>query len=200
MKKFYIILIISSLILGSCASTYRPIYPEKVNYTSNYSKDGIELHYRYDVLRDRRNTRYSKNEFNSNIKIVSVKITNYTDTTIVIGKDIVLFSKDNQISFIPPHITYDLLRQPTSPYLWYYLLAPIGVSSNDAIPVGFFAANILALGNIIKGVVANRRLEKDLKNFNIINKSIKKGETVFGVIAFSDSNGYVPINFKWVVE
>jgi len=73
-------------ILSGCAASYKPIYPVSLNYDSHQSEDGVELSYKYDVLRQNGNKKYAKKEDKKGVKLVALKITNNTQSVVNIGK------------------------------------------------------------------------------------------------------------------
>ena len=57
LKTLLVLVVIS---FNGCAMYYRPISPNKTNYNIFEKHDGIELSYRYDMLRERGNKKWER--------------------------------------------------------------------------------------------------------------------------------------------
>jgi len=191
--------------LNGCASVYKPINPPLINYTSHDLKDGVSISYKYDVLTEKGNRKYAKKENYKRVKVVSVKITNNTDNIINIGQDFVFYSGDKQIYPLEPIVVKKLLKQSTPSYILYFLLTPLKlniISTNsyetnsvETYSIGYALGPGIALGNMLVAGTANTNFENELYNYNIFNRNIEKGETVYGIIGLKDV-GYDPIYIK----
>ena len=86
MKNNFLILIAMSL--TSCASIYRTINTDKIEYT-NYSKinDSIEVSYNYNTQISFNNERYKKAERRIDFTAVSIKIVNNSSKEMTIDPD-----------------------------------------------------------------------------------------------------------------
>ena len=202
---FKTLAILTIVFLSGCASSYRSINPSFINYTSHDLKDGISLSYKYDVLREKGNRKYARKEDLKGLKIVSVKITNYTDSVINIGKDVSFYSGYKQVFPLEPIIVKNSIKQYTPSYLLYLLLTPLklfvttnnstGIYSTETYPIGYLLGPTLAIGNVAVAWTANSALQKELYDYNILNRDIVKGETVYGIIGLKDV-GYNPISIR----
>ena len=81
----------------SCAASYKPIDPTRIGFTTRETKDGIEINYKYDILRLSSNRKYSKSEIRHKIRVVAIKITNHNDFTVNVSKDLVFYAGDTRI-------------------------------------------------------------------------------------------------------
>jgi hypothetical protein len=201
------LLLFSAMFLNSCASGYKKINPTTLNYGSKSIENNILLEYKYDLLEKK----YRKKEAKNEIKLIAVKITNNTENDIVFGKDFKLFyDSDNQVSIIETEKLFKTIKQSPASYLWYLLLTPIQFYSGEttttngaytetkpanSFPVGLVLGPGLAGGNMIAASSANKNFKKELMEFDINGKTIKKGETVYGLIG-SNSNSYDAIKVK----
>jgi len=202
MKKSLLKLIVFTIMIvcSGCASSYRPIYPTKLTYNAHDSHDGIEMSYIYDVLKARGNKVYSNNESEEGLKLIAVKITNNTDSIINVGRDIAFYSGDNQIFPMVPIAIQESLKQNVYGYLFYLLLTPLNLtittsSSTNSYPIGLLVGPSAAISNILTANLSNKRMLKNLYDYDIISSVIQKGETIYGLIGFRDI-GYAPISVK----
>ena len=100
---------------------------------------------------------------------------------------------------------FALLKQSSASYLWYLLLTPMNLYTNQtqngftrqtsSTPIGLVIGPGLAGGNMIAAGSANTKFEKDLLEYNINGVTIKKGETVSGLIGIR-SDDYNSIKVK----
>lgn len=188
------------LFFTGCASYYRPINPPTLSYVSNDLQNGIDMSYRYDVLKEKRNKKLAKNEDRNQVRLVAVKLTNFTDTTINIGQDALFFSGKNQIYPIAPLLMKNLIKQSTPSSLLYLLFTALKLnvytsSSSNSYPIGYVLGPGLTLLNMTTAASANKNLLKELNQYDLINKDVLKGETVYGLIGIKD-NGHNPISLR----
>jgi len=193
------------IVLTGCAATYRPINPSTINYNAHELQDGISLAYRYEVLREKGNKKYAKKEAKKGIKLIAVKVTNNTDSTINIGKDFAFYSGQNQLFPMEPIAIKESIKQFVPGYLPYFLLTFLnftytesanGTPSNqDVYHVGYVLGPAVTIGNLAVAGTANKKMLDELSEYNILNRDIQKGETVYGIICVRDI-GYIPLSVK----
>ena len=186
--------------ISGCAATYKPINPESLNYTSNDVKEGIGLSYRHNMLQERGNKKYSKKEYKKGVKLIAVKLTNYTDSTINVGNDLLFYSGKNQVFPMEPMVIKKSIKQIVPLYLLYLLLTPLNLTitsgnSTTTYPIGLAIGPGITIGNMAFAGTANKKMLKELNEYNILDKDIKKGETVYGIIGVGNM-GYDPISVK----
>jgi len=194
------IILCISVLLSGCAMYYRPINPSKLNYKNINTQNGIELAYKYDVLQESGNKKYSKKEFKSDINLVAIKITNNTDSTITIGDNVAFFSDSTLLNPIEPITVNKVMQQSSTGYLLYLLFSPVNIryTSNNfsvKLSIGFLLGAGLTIGNMVIASTANKNFLKELKKYNLINKEIKAGETTYGIIGVN-IGGYSPLTIK----
>lgn len=196
--------IATAFILSGCAASYKSIYPVSLNYDSHQSKNGVELSYKYDVLRQNGNKKYAKKENKKGVKLVAVKITNNSQSVVNIGKNLTLYSGNNQIRPMEPLVIKESIKQIVPGYLPYLLLTFVnltttksqnGTIEQNVIPVGLILGPGITLGNMLIAGDANAKLLDELKLYNLIGRDIKPGETVYGIIGVRDM-GYSPITVE----
>jgi hypothetical protein len=177
-KLFKLALLFIILSLTGCASYYRAIGPEKINYPPSVKLEKISLTYRYDVLKEAGNKKFVNNEFKHNMKVVAVKLTNNSDTTINISKDVSFYCGASRILLLNPIDIKTKIKQSSPAYAWYL----VGCISIDPIDIVVFGG--IGVGNIIVANEANKKLLNELVRYDISNKDLKKGESIIGIIGF----------------
>jgi len=194
-------LFLITLSFNSCASGYKIINPQNLNYNSNHGNKQILLEYKYDLLEKK----YKKKETKRGLKLIAVKITNYSDKDIIFGKDIkLIYENGDELIYIENERVFKSLKQSSATYLLYLLLSGMritntkisqnGIESNN-IPIGLIVGPGLAGRNIVKASSANKKFQAELLEFKISNTIIKKGRTVYGLIGIQ-SNNYDTIKLK----
>jgi len=190
--------ILLSIIFCSCAGTFKSVDPSVLDIHSRSDNSDVELFYKYDVLRERGNKKYANKELKAGMRLVAVKITNTTGKTIKIGENARLYSGDSEIRLWPPDLIHKKLKQKTPFYLFYLLLTPMEISTTsngyetNSFPVGYIVGPGLAAGNIAVAATANARLKDELMRFDIMDREIKSGETLYGLVGVPES-GFVPL-------
>ncbi|SOS48114.1 hypothetical protein [Tenacibaculum dicentrarchi] len=197
MNLFKTISILVLLFLAtSCASGYKMINPETLNYVSKSTDKGVILEYKYELLKKK----YHQKELLKDIRLIAVKLTNNSDKDIIFGKDLKLTYDDGAGLYIMENeMVFKSLKQSVASYLWYLLLTPLRFYTTDSsngynqqtssTPVGLIVGPGIAGGNMIAANSANKKFKKDLFDYNITNTTIKKGATVSGLIGVR-SDGY----------
>lgn len=191
----------------ACASKYNKINPESLNYTSKSDEKNIVLEYKYVQLEKK----YLKKELKNGVKLVGVKIKNNSEKDIVLGSDYkFIYDNGNEVLLLEKDFMFQTLKQSPASYLWYLLLAPVKLfvgtkttqngpftvtEPQSEFPIGLILGPGLAIGNIVAASDANKNFKNDLYNFDLTGKSIKKGETVYGIIGIS-TNQYESIKIK----
>lgn len=200
-------LLVFALFLNSCASGYKKINPTAINYGSKSLETNVLLEYKYDLLFKK----YKKKETKNEVKLIAVKITNNSNRDITFGKDLKLtYENGFDLSYLPTDKLFKTLKQSPASYLWYLLLSPVQFYSGtkttsngyitktepaNTFPIGLIAGPGIAVGNMIAASSANKNFKNDLTAFDITDRTIKQGETVFGLIGVN-SNSYESIKVK----
>ncbi|TYP99984.1 hypothetical protein C7447_101592 [Tenacibaculum adriaticum] len=193
LKKIFLLSVI--ILLTSCASGYKTINPNSLNYISNSTDKGVLLEYKYELLEKK----YEKKELAKGVRLIAIKITNNSDKDLVFGKDIKLaYGNESNLYIMDNEKVFKTLKQSPASYLWYLLLTPLNLyttestngyrTETNSIPIGLVVGPGLAGGNMIAAGSANKKFEQDLMNYNINGKIIKKGETTSGLIGVRSDN------------
>ena len=184
-----VLILIAVASLTSCASGYRPITPQNINYLSTVENNGVTLDYKYNLL----DKRYAKKEGKKGMKLVAVKLTNNSGKDLMFGRDIKLvYENGNYVNVEENEKVFQTLKQGTAGYLLYLLLTPLrfetSSSSNgvpettSSTPIGVVIGPGLAGGNMIAAGSANKKFKDDILEYNLNGMLIKQGETKYGLI------------------
>ena len=185
------LLLVTILSLTSCASGYKMIEPNSINYASSNETNNVKLEYKYDLLKKK----YAKKEIKKGVKLVAVKITNGSDKDLMFGRDIKLtYGNGKEIVAMEHGTVFKSLKQSPATYLLYLLLSPMNfyTSSSDgsssSTPIGLVIGPGLAGGNMIAAGSANKKFKNELLEYNINGTLIKKRESIYGLVGIkSDS-------------
>ncbi len=131
------------------------------------------------------------------MKLVAVKITNNTDRIINIGNNAAFYTGKTMIYPMDVLSIENCLKQSVPSYLFYLLLTPLTFSFNgsDPMPVGLILGPLITGGNMLSAASANANLYNELMQYDILNRDIQVGETVFGLIGFKYLD-YAPLTIK----
>ncbi len=167
------------VMVTSCASSYQQINPSSLNYKSSSLDKGVLFEYKYELLEKK----YKKKELEKGVRLVAIKLTNNSNEDLVFGNDIKLtYYNGNSLSIMNSEQVFTNLKQKPASYLWYLLLSPFK-SYNQENVNGFSRENSGVVGdNMEVAGSANRKFKQDLLNYDINGRTIKKGETVSGLI------------------
>jgi hypothetical protein len=185
-------------VFSSCAGTYHNINPKGLTYGFASEVKGISYSYRHNVLSETGNKKYAKKEAKKPVKLIALEITNTTDRTINVGREVKIYMGDRQVLPVASSVMYDQLRQPAGLFMLWGLLWVIysqcdsnGDCSSTPIPVGL----LIGIGNTATASSANKKFKLELTEADLLTKSIAPGETVQGLIGISsESSG--PISLR----
>ena len=197
MKKFFYPLL-AAIFFSSCAGSFKSINPSTVRYTTKAERSDVEMYYKYDILRERGNKKYAKKEFKAGVSVVAVSIKNTTGRTIKIGDNAKIYSGDSEVRLWPPDLVHRKIKQTVPLYLLYLLLTPLEFTTysngaeTNSYPIGLILGPGLAGGNVAVAATGNARLKQELMDFDLFDKTIEPGETVYGLVGVPDS-GFLPL-------
>ncbi len=195
------LLLVSIISLTSCASGYKMIDPQSINYASANEHDKVKLEYKYDLLEKK----YARKETKKGLKLVAVKVTNQSDKDLMFGREIKLeYADGSEILAIDNKKVYRSLRQSTATYLLYLLLTPLQFNvtksdgngtQTDSTPIGLVVGPGITGINMITASSANKKFKTELLRYDINGTIVKKGETKYGLIAIK-SHSYDALKIK----
>ncbi|WP_426061558.1 hypothetical protein [Hymenobacter sp. B1770] len=177
-----------------CAGSYAPIRPERIaTYISSPSSGPVEMAYQFDALRLRGNKKYVKKEAKKGYHVAAVRVTNNWDREVNFSRDLTLMYGDRPITPIPGAIAAHDMKQGVAIYLLYLLLNPTVGATQDpltgrmtggtTLPIGPFIAG----GNMLGASGANKNMRNDFASHDLTNRTLKPGETVYGILSLRES-------------
>ena len=183
-------------LLVSCASSYKSINPETLEYHNQSTNDKIEFSYRYSVLEDSQNKKYVKHEIKNHLNLVAVKITNHTGHEINPMKDIIFYVDKKPVYPVDQKITEREIKQGVPIYLLYLLMSPISIYTStsttngetfnkNSFPIGLIIGPTITATNMIVAGTANKNFDEELEMYSL-DKQIRDNETIFALVAFKD--------------
>lgn len=185
----FLFVCLAALFLSSCATGYKMIEPNSLNYLSVKEDNGVKFEYKYDLL----NKKYSKKEEKKGMRVVAVKVTNNSGRDLTFGDDLKLsYENGNIIYIMDSERVLKTLRQKTATYLLYLLLTPMNLTTtetnngitetNTIFPIGLVVGPAITGINMITAGSANKKFRQELEMYNINGETIKDGETKVGLI------------------
>lgn len=187
------LLLITIASFTSCASGYKMIEPETINYISTNESDNVKLEYKYDLL----HKKYAKKEEKKGVKLVAIKLTNNSGKDVMFGRDAKLtYENGTEVYVMENEKAFKTLKQSPASYLWYLLLTPVNLYTTDtnsngfqeetsSTPIGLILGPGLAGGNMIAASSANKKFKEELLEYNVNGTIIKNGETKYGLIGIN---------------
>ena len=184
--KPQILLLAFTLLLGSCASSYKAINPAGLTYLSKSTDKSVTLEYQYGILPGK----YAKNEVENDFKLIAIKITNNSGHDVVLDKDIRLYFGDTtKVLLTDKKLIYNRLKQQSNFYLLYLALTTValnldkGDGTNYFVPIGYVVGPGLAVGNFLVATTVNHRFKNGLNKYYIPPGTIiKNNATLYGLI------------------
>ncbi|MBH8560512.1 hypothetical protein [Hymenobacter negativus] len=178
-----------------CAGSYSLIRPKSINtYTPSASTGPVALDYQFDALRlTHRNKKYVKKENKMGYRVVAVRVTNNWDREVNFTRDLNLLYGERPVGIVPSAIAAHDLRQGVAIYLLYVLLnVQVGGTTDPRtgntvggtfLPTGPFIAG----GNMLVASGGNTNLRKEFAAYDLTNRIIKPGETVYGILSLRET-------------
>lgn len=196
--KITFIVIAIAGIFCSCASSYKAVHPNKLNYTSPDSSQTFA--YKYGILAQAGNKKYAKKEDKNNIKVIAIRINNNTTQTLKYGYNYKIYSGSREVEILPISTVTKSIQQTVPAYLFYLLLTPATFNvttetSESSTPIGLILGPGLTALNVAIAAKANSNFKKEMETYSIIDKEIKSGDTVYGLIAIQNSD-FQPLSIK----
>lgn len=131
-------------------------------------------------------------------------LTNNTDSAINVSKDLSFYSGNHQVIPMEPALIKNILKQIVPVYIPYLLLTFVNLTvtkitpsntTTNVYPIGLVLGPVITIGNMAVAGSGNSNMLMELNEYNILNKDIKKGETIYGIIGIRDI-GYSPISVR----
>lgn len=197
-SKITVITIVIAFLFASCASSYKAVDPGSLHYTSTDSSETFA--YKYDILAQARNKKYAKKEGKNHIRVIAVRINNNTEQTLKYGENYKIYSGNQEVEILPVSTVTNSLKQTVPAYLLYLLLTPAKLTvssgmSQSSTPIGLVIGPGLAILNVAIAASANSNFKKEMEAYSIVNKEIKPGDTLYGLIAIQNTD-FLPLSIK----
>ena len=188
----------AAVLLSGCAGSYHAIQPERITSYQPASQVGapVDFSYRYSaLLTNGANKKYVKKERKRGYQIVAVQLKNNTGADLNFSRDLDLTFGDRPIQPVSSLQASNDLKQGVAIYLLYVLLnfnvgsyttvnGQITQDNRTFIPTGPFIAG----GNILGASGANKNMRNEFARYDLTNKVLRPGETVFGILSLRETN------------
>lgn len=172
------------ILFSSCASKYNPITIDNLNYRTDKKGSDIEYAVNTNVLMEFDNNKYANKALKKDVSIIAIELTNHTDKTLDLDRDLQFLSGNNPINPVDMEVAHSLIKQPAGLYwLWGLLWASFSSCDNNdcsyiPIPIGLLIGGI----NSSKANKANGFFLDKLTQDDLLQKEVKSGETVRGLL------------------
>ncbi|THU39751.1 hypothetical protein FAM09_14760 [Niastella caeni] len=185
-------------LLTSCAASYKPVNPPMLRYQS--IGDDSTFSYQYNVLAKARNRKLAKKEAKYGMRVVAVKIYNNTGQTLVYGTNFKIYSGNSEVRLLETDVATFRIRQVAPYHLFYLLLSPTKLTVSDfnsskSYPIGLVIGPGLAIINVAVASTANKRFREELTAYDITQRPIANGETLYGLITVKDTD-FAPLSLR----
>ncbi|TPG72105.1 hypothetical protein EAH73_02355 [Hymenobacter nivis] len=178
-----------------CAGSYTSIRPDRIaTYQASAANAPVEFGYQYDVLRLHGNKKYVKKEAKRGYHVTAVRVTNNSGRELNFSRDLNLLYGDRPVMPVGGTAAAQDMKQGVAVYLLYLLLnfnvggtvdARTGATSGGTfIPTGPFIAG----GNMLGASQANKNMRQEFEEFDLTNRIIKPGETVYGIMSLRETS------------
>ncbi len=188
---------IGALLLSTgCAGSYTPIRPNRIaTYQASAANAPVDFGYQFDALRlHGHNKKYLKKEIKKGYHVAAVRVTNHSGRELNFSRDLSLVYGDRPITPVASGTAAQDMKQGVAIYLLYLLLNVTLTTStstngyttsanNTFLPTGPFIAG----GNMLGAGLANDNMRKEFATFDLTNRVIKPGETVYGILSLRET-------------
>ncbi|MBT2556795.1 hypothetical protein J7E24_03290 [Hymenobacter sp. ISL-91] len=188
----------ATVLLSGCAGSYRAIQPERITSYQPAAPAGapVDFSYRYSALiTNGANKKYVKKERKRGYQVVAVQLRNNTANELNFSRDLELSFGDRPIQPVSSMQASEDLKQGVAIYLLYVLLnvtvgnyttvnGQITEDNRVFLPTGPFIAG----GNMLGASAANKNMRNELARYDLTNKVLRPGETVYGIMALRETN------------
>lgn len=187
----------AAVLLSGCAGSYHAIQPERITTYQSANPDGagVDFSYRYNaLLTNGANKKYVKKERKMGYQIVAVQVRNNTDSELNFSRDLELTFADRPIQPVSSVQAAHDLKQGVAIYLLYVLgIGQVGgtydpytgqTTGGTILPWG----PLVAAGNMLGASGANKNMRNELAAYDLSNKVLRPGETVYGIMALRETS------------
>lgn len=199
-RKILLPAVLSTLVIGGCATGYTPINPKDMDLPQSQAASGpVQIASRHDVLGTSGNYRYDVKANQHRMDVMAVSIKNTSDRPINTRDDLE-FTMDGmpvvpeKAGKVPLYV-----RQRTGAYFLYLLMSPIVLIKSEVkcenfsceedrsvFPIGLILGLLLTGINAGRSSSANTAFEKELTENDLYGKTLQPGEKLKGILVFRD--------------
>lgn len=198
LRIYAVVCVIVPLFSMGCASTYKPIDPQSVSYSTENSSKDFDFWYRYEALAYRGNKKYEKKEKKYGFNVLAVKLTNKTDRPLNLVRDFEFSTVRGTVFPADNETIAKRIKQNVAIYLLYGLLyySEGTCNGDDCETTTFIPFGLgIAAFNMILASSANTSLRNEFNQYSLYGKEIAPGQTVHGIICLPET-GYQPLSVK----
>lgn len=180
-------------VVTGCASSYKPVAFDSLDYTGVQSAGALDIAYRYEVQPGYYGEKARKRGYD----VVAVRVTNTLDTPVTLNASTLrMKAAGAPVSPLPPEVVADNIKQPVWSYLLWSLVN-VTIYDEDGV-VAFIPVGIgVSLLNMIHSSSSNGRVEEAYKEHSLMGRTIAPGATVDGLL-FLSTTGFAPLTFEYV--
>jgi hypothetical protein len=187
------LLVAGTLLGSSCAGSYTAIRPDRIaTYQASTATAPLQFSYQYDALAQRgHNKKYVKKERKKGYHVVAVQVKNNTSSDVNFSRDAVLYYGDRPVMPIAGGLAAHDMKQGVAIYLLYVLLNPTFTTQSNGYVTSsntYYVGPFIAGGNMLGAGLANKNFRTELENFDLTNRIIHPGETVYGLVCLRETN------------
>tara|TARA_B110000971_G_C20027772_1_gene509807 strand:+ start:2367 stop:3293 length:927 start_codon:yes stop_codon:yes gene_type:complete len=180
-----IIVFVFITILTSCASSFKTINPKNQEFSHRIETKGLTVEYNPNILKHSKNTRFQKKADKKNISFIVGKFTNTSSDTLNLGENVIF-----NIEKTSTNESYSTLKQ--RPWTYFLALISAGFTIGSQSNSGYLGINPLALiysiPNSIIATIANKKMKKELKKYDLKNINVPPKESKYGLISYNTKN------------
>lgn len=200
----------AAVLFAGCATSYRPIHRDTMQYHKTGEGTEVEIAYKHNVLSESDNPRYDMKARVAGVSVVAVKIKNNSAKPLN-TRDLEFLVGGTQS--IPADAARAIapVRQRTGLYFLYLLMSPLMLYKAETtcefgscqqenkvvFPIGLVLGGGLTLLNAGMSSASNGALHKEIGGNDLYGKTIEAGQEVSGYLVFRDvGNGPVSARLR----
>tara|TARA_B110001469_G_C9561191_1_gene278378 strand:- start:60 stop:1040 length:981 start_codon:yes stop_codon:yes gene_type:complete len=180
-----IIIFVFIIIFSSCASSFKTINPENQEFSHRIETKALTVEYNPNILKHSKNTRFQKKANKKNISFIVGKFTNNSSDTLNLGENVIFNIEKKSINE-----SYSKLKQ--RPWTYFLALISAGFTISSQGNSGYLGINPLALiysiPNSIIATIANKKMKKEFKKYDLKNITVPPNESKYGLISYNNKN------------
>ena len=181
----FCLLFFCTIFISGCATKYRHVEPHTMKYYAEpdvLHSCNVEVTYRYNILENAKNKKYTRMEKRSGISLLAVRIANHGNDTLFIPDDLLIESRNLYVFPLEMNDAIDVFIQDSQ------IMDDVGGFANVQINTGWgwvvpIAASIPSLINNSVEEKANDRFVREMLDYYLVDSNVPPGSTVSGLLA-----------------